>query len=79
MTIFMPKLNEMGEDAVIAEILVQVGDTVRQGQPVLSVEMEKAIVEIESPHQGNVIRINVSKGDEVAIGAALIELENSNE
>ena len=78
MTIHMPKLNEMGEDAMIAEVLVQVGDEIKKGQPVLSVEMEKAIVEIESPYQGKVSKINVSKGDEVAVGAALIELEASN-
>jgi len=77
MHILMPKLNETGEDATIDEILVQVGDEVEQGQPVLSVEMEKAIVEVESPHQGKVFEINVSRGDEVAVGAVLIKLEPS--
>lgn len=77
MNICMPKLNETGENAAILEIFVQIGDEIDQGQPVLSVEMEKAIVEIESPHQGRVCRINVSQGDEVVIGAVLIELEAS--
>jgi pyruvate/2-oxoglutarate dehydrogenase complex dihydrolipoamide acyltransferase (E2) component len=77
MTIRMPKLNETGENGIIAEILVQVGDEVQQGQPVLSVEMEKAIVEIESPFRGVVGKINVAKGDEVAIEDVLIELEES--
>ena len=75
MKICMPKLNETCENAAILNILVRVGDKIEQGQPVLSVEMEKAIVEIESPYQGKVCRINVSDGDEVAVGAVLIELE----
>ena len=75
MQILMPKLNETGEDAIIEEVLVAVGDSVDQGQPVLSVEMEKAIVDIESEHQGKVAKIHVNKGDEVPIGAVLIELE----
>ena len=75
MQILMPKLNETGEDAIIEEVLVSVGENVDPGQPVLSVEMEKAIVEIESEHQGKVAKIHVNKGDEVPIGAILIELE----
>lgn len=75
MNIQMPKLNETGEDAAIDEILVAVGDQVQAGQSVLTVEMEKAVVPIESPFQGKVARINVNPGDEVATGIVLIELE----
>jgi len=71
----MPKLNETGEDAAIDEILVEVGDEVLPGQSVMTVEMEKAVVPIESPHSGKVLKINVAQGDEVAIGAVLIELK----
>ena len=74
----MPKLNETGEDGIIEEVLVAVGDMVDEGQPVLSVEMEKAIVEIESEHQGKVAKINVNQGDEVSVGTVLIELEPSS-
>jgi pyruvate/2-oxoglutarate dehydrogenase complex dihydrolipoamide acyltransferase (E2) component len=77
MTIRMPKLNETGENGIVADVLVKVGDEVQQGQPVLSIEMEKAIVEIESPYRGVVGKINVKNGDEVAIEDALIELEAS--
>ena len=77
MNILMPKLNETGEAAAIDEIFVEVGDQVQPGQPVLAVEMEKAVVSIESPHRGKVFKINVVVGDEVAIGTLLIELEPS--
>ena len=71
----MPKLNETGENAIIEQILVQVGDAVEEGQAVIEVEMEKAVVEIESPHAGTVSGIHVAKGDEIAVGTVLIELE----
>lgn len=75
MNICMPKLNETGETAAVLEIFVQVGDQIEPGQKVLSAELEKAIVEVESLHRGRVARISVRSGDEVAVGAVLIELE----
>ena len=73
--IVMPKLNDAGDDGQVDELLVAVGDEVGVGDAVMTVEMEKAVIEIESPHAGTVKHIIVASGDVVAIGQPLMDLE----
>jgi pyruvate/2-oxoglutarate dehydrogenase complex dihydrolipoamide acyltransferase (E2) component len=75
MAIVMPKLNDAGDAGVVNEIFVEPGDAVAVGQPVMAVEMEKAIIEIEATEAGTVKRIAVEVGDEVQVGQVLLELE----
>ena len=71
----MPKLNDAGDDGQVDELLVAVGDAVAIGDAVMTVEMEKAVIEIESTHAGTVKRIIAAPGDTVAIGQPLMDLE----
>ncbi len=71
----MPKLNDFGDAGEVSEIHVEVGDNVQTGDVVVSVEMEKSVIEIESTHTGSITAINVEVGDEVEVGSVLIELE----
>lgn len=71
----MPKLNDFGDAGEVSEIHVAVGDTVEVGDVVVSVEMEKSVVEIEAQEAGTVKNIAVAEGDEVEVGQLLIELE----
>ena len=73
--IVMPKLNDAGDDGQVDELLVAVGDAVAIGDAVMTVEMEKAVIEIESPYAGKVKHIIVAPGDIVAIGQPLMDLE----
>jgi len=75
MDIVMPQLNDAGDPGEVSEILVEVGDTVEKGDAVISLEMEKAVVEVESEYDGTVKRIDVAEGDEVQVGQKLMELE----
>lgn len=59
----------------IVELYVSVGDKVEVGTPLLDVEIEKAILTIESDVNGIVRNIYVSKGDEVSPGTTLLEIE----
>jgi pyruvate dehydrogenase E2 component (dihydrolipoamide acetyltransferase) len=61
--------------AVVAEILVKVGDTIAVDDSVVLLESDKASVEVPSTSAGVVKSILVNLGDSVAEGAALIELE----
>lgn len=63
------------EKATVAEILVKVGDTIAVEDSIVLLESDKASVEVPSTSAGVVKAILVSTGDEVAEGAALIELE----
>ena len=69
------KLPDLGEGLVEAEIVdwhVGAGDHVVTGQPLLSVETEKAVVEIPSPIAATVAELHAAVGDMVAVGDALL-------
>ena len=71
----LPEVSEGVEAADISEIHVAVGDRVEQGQTVMEVETEKAVAPVEIPYAGTIKEILVGEGDTVAIGAALLRIE----
>jgi len=58
----------------IVAVLVQEGDSVRAGQPVLVTEAMKMEAEVQAPISGKVAGIFVAKGDRVTPGEVLIEI-----
>lgn len=64
------------EKALVAEILVKVGDCIAVEDSLLVLESDKATVEVPSTAAGVVKSILVQKGDTVTEGVALIELES---
>jgi pyruvate dehydrogenase E2 component (dihydrolipoamide acetyltransferase) len=70
------KLPDLGEGLQEAEIVswnVGEGDHVVADQPLLSVETDKAVVEIPAPWAGRVAKLHVKAGDIVKIGAPLLD------
>jgi pyruvate carboxylase subunit B len=61
----------------IVAVLVQEGDVVTAGQPVLVTEAMKMEAEVQAPIAGKVIGIYVAKGDRVTPGEVLIEIESA--
>ena len=55
--------------------LKQVGEEVRQGEPVVELETEKVSYELDSPVSGRLLRILAQEKAEVPIGDALCEIE----
>ena len=68
----LPDLGEGVHEGEILRVLVSVGDQVREDQPILEVETDKAAVEIPSPYTGTVTTIAVQEGDLVRVGDLLI-------
>ena len=69
------KLPDLGEGIHEGEVLavqVSVGDEVKEGDPILEVETDKAAVEIPSPYTGKVLEIRVKPGDTVKVGDVLM-------
>ena len=58
----------------VVEIYVTKGDRVSRGDPLIDVEIEKAILSLESEIEGVVERIHVKVGDEVSPGEVLMEI-----
>ena len=70
---------DIGVDkALVAEILVKVGDHVAVDDSLLVLESDKATVEVPSTAAGIIKSILVQQGDEVTEGIALIELESES-
>ena len=64
-----------GWKAKIVEVRVSPGARVRRGDVILEVEVEKAVIEVESPVDGVVVAVYVSPGDEVGPGDPVLEIE----
>ena len=78
MALFTFKLPDIGEGISEAEIVgwhVAVGDRVEEDQPIADMMTDKATVEMESPVAGIVVRLAGEPGDQIPIGAMLVEIE----
>ncbi len=73
----VPDIGDFDEVTVI-ELLVKVGDTIAVDQSLLTVESDKASMEIPSSSAGVVKAINVKLGDKVKEGSVVLSLENAN-
>lgn len=70
----LPALGEGIESATVTAVLVKVGDAVKNGQVVLSVETDKAAMEVEADVDGTVEQILIKPGDKLAIGGPVFRL-----
>ena len=70
----VPDIGDFDEVAVI-ELLVKVGDTVAVDQSLITVESDKASMEIPSSHAGVVSALKVKLGDKVKQGSVIASLD----
>ena len=71
------KVPDIGDfkDVAVIEVLVKAGDTVKVEQSLLTVESDKASMEIPSSHAGVVKEVKVKVGDVVNEGSVIVSLE----
>jgi pyruvate dehydrogenase E2 component (dihydrolipoamide acetyltransferase) len=67
----MPRLSQDMAEGRIVAWLKQEGDAVQEGEPLLSIETDKAEVEVQAPKTGILRRILAHAGDDVAVGTAV--------
>ena len=70
----VPDIGDFDEVAVI-ELLVKVGDTVAVDQSLITVESDKASMEIPSSHAGVVTALKVKLGDKVKQGSVILSVD----
>ncbi|MBU1209867.1 MAG: 2-oxo acid dehydrogenase subunit E2 [Alphaproteobacteria bacterium] len=77
MALIEVKVPDIGEfnDIPIIEILVKPGDVVKPEDPIVTLESDKATMEVPSPGAGRVAEVLVKVGDKVSEGSALLKLE----
>ena len=72
--VLVPDIGDFAEVSVI-EVFVKPGDTVRVEQSLITVESDKASMEIPSSHAGVVTEVRVALGDKIKQGSVVIVLQ----
>ena len=72
----VPDIGDFDEVGVI-ELLVKVGDTVKAEQSLITVESDKASMEIPSSHAGVVKELKIALGDKVKQGSVIAVVESA--
>jgi pyruvate dehydrogenase E2 component (dihydrolipoamide acetyltransferase) len=67
----MPKLGHAMTEGTVLHWHKRAGEQVKQGEPVLTVETDKAEVEVESPTAGILARLSATEGEVVQVGGEL--------
>jgi len=71
----MPMLGEVMEQGTIGEWMVEAGDEIEMGDVLLTVENDKALLDVESPVDGVIKEVLCADGETVAVGAVIARIE----
>jgi pyruvate dehydrogenase E2 component (dihydrolipoamide acetyltransferase) len=74
----LPELGENIESGDLVRLLVKPGGSISEGQPVMELETDKAVVEVPSTVSGTVGEVRVKEGDKVRVGQVIFTVENGS-
>jgi pyruvate dehydrogenase E2 component (dihydrolipoamide acetyltransferase) len=72
----LPELGENIEQGDLVRLMIAPGNTVNEGQPVMELETDKAVVEVPSSVAGVVKDVRVKEGDKLKVGQVIFTVEN---
>lgn len=72
--VLIPDIGDF-KDVPVIEVLVKAGDTVKKEDSLVSLESDKATIDIPSPYAGLIKEINIKTGDKVSEGDQILEME----
>src|SRR3954468_10063397 len=77
MSLVEVKVPDIGDfkDVAVIEVLVKPGDSVKAEQSLITVESDKASMEIPSSHAGVVKELKLKVGDKVSEGSVILSME----
>jgi pyruvate dehydrogenase E2 component (dihydrolipoamide acetyltransferase) len=73
----LPELGENIEQGDLVRLMVQPGATVNEGQPVMELETDKAVIEVPSSVSGVVQDIRVKEGDKLKVGQVIFTVDGA--
>jgi dihydrolipoyl dehydrogenase len=76
MEVRVPDIGDFKDVPIIA-LLVKAGDRIEQEQPIVTLESDKATVDVPAPAAGTVSEVRVKVGDKVSEGSVLLILETA--
>lgn len=68
----LPDVGDNIEQGTVVSILVKVGDSVSEGDPIIEIETDKAVVEVPAEQSGTVESIAVKEGDKLKVGGTIL-------
>jgi len=71
----LPELGENIESGDVVRVIVEPGKGVQEGQPVLELETDKAVIEVPSTVSGTVGEVKVKQGQKVKVGDVIFTLD----
>src|SRR5512135_1700716 len=77
--VIMPQLGESVVEGTVGHWMVQVGQPVKEYEPLLAVTTDKVDTEIPAPASGVLLKVYVSEGQTVAAGTLLAEIGAAEE
>jgi pyruvate dehydrogenase E2 component (dihydrolipoamide acetyltransferase) len=77
LSVTVPDIGDF-KDVPIVEVLVQPGDVVKIDDPLITLETDKASMEVPAPSAGTVRTIHVKVGDRVGQGSPVVELDTGD-
>ncbi len=77
--VLMPQMGVSEESAILAKYLVQVGDSVKEGQALFSLETGKSAFECLADKAGTILAFFASEGDEVTVGVPVLAIGEPGE
>jgi pyruvate dehydrogenase E2 component (dihydrolipoamide acetyltransferase) len=72
----LPELGENIDQGDLVRLMISPGASVTEGQPVMELETDKAVVEVPSSVTGTVKEIRVKEGQKVKVGQVIFTVEN---
>ena len=72
----LPELGENVDQGDLVRLMISPGASIIEGQPVMELETEKAVVEVPSSVSGTVKEIRVKEGDKVRVGQVIFTVDN---
>ena len=72
----LPELGENIDQGDLVRLMISPGTSITEGQPVMELETDKAVVEVPSSVSGTVMEIRVKEGEKVKVGQVIFTVEN---
>lgn len=72
----LPELGENIESGDLVRLLIKPGASIAEGEPVMELETDKAVVEVPSSLTGTIGEIRVKEGDKLKVGQVIFTIEN---
>jgi len=72
----LPELGENISQGDLVRLMVAPGTTIAEGQPVMELETDKAVIEVPSSVTGTVAEVKVKEGDKLKVGQVIFTIEN---